>query len=600
MRVCIWTSCLFALGASVRLGDEEEKRGCDPVSICLVTANAADGHVDGTYWKKTFGDANAYTPLVEKCQQQGQLLKEKKQPQVVVMSLQDYKGEDMPATIGEFQLKLTVKATQKTGKGHACASTMYGGGGATGALAGGGGAVLGAKVGVGLGLFGGPLGAAVGGVVGAGVGAIGGAVAGNKVGNEAAGEAGLSCGGVAVAVYAHPDVPVEFPGRGAVKIQEFTRTATTVKGAVVVKLIVKGQPVVVASTHGEEGIRSKSVGSQCKAGEINEKEQQRVQDFNNTLKLIQVLRQGGDIPAIWGGDFNPRTVIPSGPKAGCPYWPYLEQPDATPEVILRQLLDGREVLGADETGKLVTFNELAMEHGFKDMTENLKCPTYKKSKQKKDKKDKKKGGAAAQKKSEPIDLDDEEEPVAGQEQEDDGDSEVTKDKDGKELKQFACEDVVLTETGLQPQMMFYKPSHPPSWTDRIFATDKGAGGVLHCSHAARIAHDEDHDAAVITCKLQPGSCDLDDKATKGGGSAVNHVQRCCCEQEGSQQCSIMTNAPGTGKLVTGMFNMKTFNPYRFNEYFCPSGFKHMKEGDFDDNVCVSLGQMGGSESEEAE
>jgi len=312
------------------------------------------------------------------------------------------------------------------------------------------------------------------------VGAVGGAAAAHA----ASGALGASCGGVAVVVYSLRKVEVEFDSKDpqALRTMGTGLTATTRKGTVAVRIGMNGHSLVLASTHGTEGVRAKERSAQCPAGSDEAEgglaeERRRVEDFRTALGLIGELR-GGGAGVLWGGDFNPRTVEPSGPRAGCPVWP---RGAAFAVEDLARLESGRDILGS-EAGSLVTFSSLLEGSGLSE-ARGLRCPTYKKQKEK-----------------------------------------PSTDPD---KAQFQC-----AEDG---HTMHYKASHPPSWTDRVFHS-AAVTPWLQCGKLHRSVHVADHDGVLVTCRVQPGeSC---------GGQKANveeeeeEYARCCC-QGAKGECRLM-------------------------------------------------------------
>eukprot|EP00929_Paragymnodinium_shiwhaense_P076293 TRINITY_DN3919_c0_g1_i2.p1 TRINITY_DN3919_c0_g1~~TRINITY_DN3919_c0_g1_i2.p1 ORF type:complete len:570 (+),score=122.01 TRINITY_DN3919_c0_g1_i2:76-1785(+) len=564
MRVSIFL-CLIIGGASVRFteeGNKTETAPCDPTKICFVSSNAPEAH-GGAGSGSTSNDIpkaqRGYNALVQEC------LQNAKDTQVVVLSLQDYK-DGLPETLGPFVQKFVVQGFQGTGFGRHCKSTLI------------------------------PV---------------------------------IDCGGVALAVYALNDVDILHPSVDRISAKTFTKTATTVKGAVAAKLELNGQPIVLASTHGEEGVRGKKAGSHCSRGMSSKHEEKRVDDFMTSLMMVRQLSED-TLPALWGGDFNPRTVHPSGSKAGCPIWPYLDNPQASPAEMLEALTAGRDILGAWHDGTLVTFTELLSGTGMSELSTSLICPTYKKGK-------KKNTGEPADDDTEELDDDDEEEDaderpppemeeavppakpardgggrvvLPGDDEDEDDFEEFlggsaamaveaapaapvsgrfdnainaiksftsSKKKDEKQdMKQFLCQ-----EHEEAPEMS-YKVSHPPSWTDRIFATMSTE--VMGCTSAKRILHQDDHDALLVVCSLE-AKCDRASSSNEPSnpgkqGPADGTIQRCCCQKANKSVCRIHTKS----NLMHG-WGKKSFNPFKANEYLCPTGWTHHEAADFDRTRC---------------
>merc|ERR1711971_792016 len=79
--------------------------------------------------------------------------------------------------------------------------------------------------------------------------------------------------------------------------------------------------------------------------------------------------------------------------------------------------------------------------------------------------------------------------------------------DNEEInQQFSCSE--------NNEVMHYKASHPPSWTDRIFH-NADSTDWLGCSQLHRITRDSDHDAVFLTCSVQPGAgCEEENEEAK--------------------------------------------------------------------------------------
>eukprot|EP00931_Biecheleriopsis_adriatica_P043412 TRINITY_DN24821_c0_g1_i1.p1 TRINITY_DN24821_c0_g1~~TRINITY_DN24821_c0_g1_i1.p1 ORF type:complete len:460 (-),score=103.77 TRINITY_DN24821_c0_g1_i1:69-1448(-) len=406
-------------------------------TVCVVSSNAPFFHPGG------IGE------LMQGC------IDSDKDTSVILLAMQDYDAQPLPHYVenlegidpkGRFKLRHTVALPgSEAGQGNLCYS-RFAGGVAAGAAAGG---LLGFKVGL-LAHLGGP-------VIGFGVKAATttiGAIAGGVAAKMVSSKLGANCGGVAVAVYSLRKVEVAFkstePFAAAGEVTEVT--ATTKKGFVVMRVGISGRQLVVASTHGTEGLRVKKRGDTCSStGDLSpeevqqfqkglNKEKQRVEDFRTALDVIKTFREHSPArPAIlWAGDFNPRSVeVDQGPGRGCPQWPTADAAET-----LVKLDAARDILGTDsKTGDLVTFTELLQGSGLQE-AKDLVCPTYKKQPQ---------------------------------------------------SSTFSC-----TENG---QTFYYKDSHPPSWTDRVFHSNEP---WLDCGALKRVAHEKDHDAVVLTCKLVAG------------------------------------------------------------------------------------------------
>ncbi|CAJ1370353.1 unnamed protein product [Effrenium voratum] len=290
---------------------------------------------------------------------------------VVIMALQDWQGmiplrtEDLPG--GDFKLRHQIALTTDAGEGHFCYSHLAGGFWAGAVM----GAAVGGKVGA-VGFWGGPL---IGGVTSA-FGAMAGAFAGGMVAKVVSGKAGANCGGVNLAVYSKRKVAVDIDvnDTDAVRAIRSSTTATTVKGTVAATFGISGRSLVMASTHGTEGVRGKKKAEPCQAAVAHPAERQRVLDFETALRSVNELRKNVSKAAVlWGGDFNPRTVQPLGSQAGCPVWPN----SGDPEEDLANLRAGQDILGVGTAGELVTFRQLLHDQSLSEV-QGLKCPTYKK------------------------------------------------------------------------------------------------------------------------------------------------------------------------------------------------------------------------------
>lgn len=463
------TALCFCLASSIR--EVRTEAGISPCegdrTICVVSTNQPFAHEGGI------------PELMQRC------IDSNKETSIVLLAMQDYGGENLPHYIKNFKgidrehrfkLRHTVALPgSEEGKGNFCYS-QFAGGVVAGAAAGG---ALGFKVGL-LAHLGGPI---VGCSVKAATTIIG-AVAGGVVAKLASSTLGVNCGGVAVAVYSLRKVPVDFkmtdPYSAAAEVT--ATTSTTKKGSVAMRVSINGQKLVLASTHGNEGLRVKKEQDSCPLSAASLAEEQekfakgikneikRVEDFKLGLRLIQTLRQNQNAAVIWGGDFNPRSVHIEGSAKGCPVFP-----GGSTEGDLEDLQRSRDVLGSNEDGNLVTFSELIKEERLKEAA-GLVCPTYKK---------------AAPKKT-----------------------------------NFSC-----TEDG---QTFHYKASHPPSWTDRIFHSDEA---WLSCDSLKRVAHKEDHDAVLLTCVVSPGpDCSSDNKEED-----EEEQSRCCCDAQGGK-CQVFQQA----------------------------------------------------------
>lgn len=496
-RLAVIALC-FCIASSLRegstlLGVRRGHGSCEEDrTICVVSTNAPFVH------------EGSIPELMQGC------LDANNQTSIVLLAMQDYGGEELPHYIKNFKgidasqrfkLRHTVALPgSEAGKGNFCYS-RFAGGLAAGAAAGG---LLGFKVGL-IAHLGGP-------VIGFGVKTITttvGAIAGGVAAQLASSQLGMNCGGVAVAVYSLRKVTVDFRSSDPfVAAGEATgTTATTKKGSVAMRVGINGRQLVVASTHGAEGLRVKDEKVSCPLSEASlpeeqekfqkglKNERQRVADFKTGLRLINTLRnnsaavqatgddnQAWNAAVIWGGDFNPRSVEMDGPARGCPMWPG----------DLHKLQQSRDVLGSDEQGDLVTFSVLLENESLKEAAD-LVCPTYKKA--------------------------------------------------APEKANFSC-----TENG---QTFHYKASHPPSWTDRIFHSDES---WLRCDSLKRVVHKEDHDAVLLTCVVSPGS----DCGAGSEEEAEEQHSRCCCEDDGS--CKVLDME----ELA------RSWSPLRWREAVCPS------------------------------
>jgi len=72
-------------------------------------------------------------------------------------------------------------------------------------------------------------------------------------------------------------------------------------------------------------------------------------------------------------------------------------------------------------------------------------------------------------------------------------------------KQKASADGFSCRDGASGEEMFYKPSHPPSWTDRLFSSAETTKW-LECGPLQRVAHQSDHDAVLTTCLVRGPDC----------------------------------------------------------------------------------------------
>lgn len=318
-----------------------------------------------------------------------------------------------------------------------------------------------------------------------------------------------------------------------VRMYKSHSTATTKKGSVAATFGINGRQIVIASTHGTEGVRGKKRGSECPGSQQDndeslKKEDQRVKDFENGLAIIQTLCNGTTIDSkesavLWGGDFNPRGVETEGEKTGCAIFP--EGTDV--EADLASLLASRDILGSRQTDpqRLVTFKDVLDSTNLHlQEAEGLRCPTYKKTFQK---------------------------------------EENTMPKEGEQqFKQFKC-----LENG---SWMYYKVSHTPSWPDRIFHSYSRPW--LECGDAHRVTHHSDHDAVLLTCVVKADETD----------SCPSHIQdeldelgaRCCCKS--TEDCKLLSQA----SLATSK------QPWKLLAKVCPAPYHNYKRF-FDDKFPVA-------------
>lgn len=450
---CLWSRAMAARVATVhQVGLDISAGACKESAICIASANKELDH-DATFRE-----------LFEGC------LQANPSTEVVALALQDFPGGEIPKYISDlpglddnrFKLRHQFMLTDKVGEGHFCYGKFAGGAWATAVL----GTVAGAKVGVWW--------KGVGAIPGAIVGFFGGAIMGH-FGSSAL---GANCGGVSLIVYSLKKVKVSFDVQDGNTFltqaandsddlsddAEEDQTATTMKGTVAALFGVNGRSLVFASTHGTEGVRGKSQGTACplaptanldaleKEVGLRALEQKRVRQFRRGLGRITALRQATDAGVLWAGDFNPRTADHA---TGCPLWPRRGE-EATAG--LDRLQGGRDILGEDPAapGSLATFSGELAGTGLAEI-QGLSCPTYKKMKAKKAKEAVAKGDSAAI---------------------------------------FSCLE--------GSEEMFYKPSHPPSWPDRII----GSVDVpwLKCGDSHRVAHKSDHDAILVACVVSGPEC----------------------------------------------------------------------------------------------
>eukprot|EP00929_Paragymnodinium_shiwhaense_P068352 TRINITY_DN3434_c1_g2_i1.p1 TRINITY_DN3434_c1_g2~~TRINITY_DN3434_c1_g2_i1.p1 ORF type:complete len:606 (+),score=97.74 TRINITY_DN3434_c1_g2_i1:76-1818(+) len=477
-------------------------KNCKTEVVCIVTSNQPFSHKGK--------DLDPLPALMEECLQKDPAVS------IVAFAFQDYQGNKFPHYVKKlpslqkgtrFKLRHKIALSGDQGEGHFCYS-YFAGGMTAGAAAGG---AIGFKLGL-MAHIAGPIVGFTVKTLTTVVGAIGGAAAAHFASKAF----GANCGGVVVGMYSLRKVGVEFDmeAKDVIRTYQSERTATTKKGTIVVRFGINGRQLVVASTHGTQGVRGKDKGKACdpagqKYAKGVENEKSRVEDFTESLKLINELRRTDEITkddtagVLWGGDFNPRSVQTTGPNAGCPIWPAEDKDD---EENLKMLSTGKDVIGDG-----VTFSEVLDGQALNEAP-GLQCPTYKKEKPK---------------------------------------TRNKMDANDKTERQFTCQD----ETG---PLMYYKASHPPSWTDRIFySTD---ADWLTCSDTHRIPHNDDHDAVAVVCTVMPGQeCDASRMSQEE--RAEEHDARCCC-----------TNADDCHLLRQDKLK-RSWNPRKWlkGAAFCPGG-----------------------------
>lgn len=242
------------------------------------------------------------------------------------------------------------------------------------------------------------------------------------------------------------------------------------------------------------------------------KENNRVKDFEKGLGIINELcnktnTDDKETGVLWGGDFNPRSVETNGQKIGCAMFP-----TGSFEADLASFQASRDILGsrATDANDLVKFTDVLASTGL-DLreAEGLKCPTYKKGKQK----------------------------VA--------------DEGAEHSQQFQC-----FEDG---SWMYYKVSHSPSWTDRIFHSSSKPW--LECENAHRVTHLSDHDAVLLTCVVKTDRTDL---CSGVEGNVDQLGARCCCKS--AEDCVL--------KFKEDLATSK--NPFKLLGKVCPDPYHNFK------------------------
>ncbi|CAK0796797.1 unnamed protein product [Prorocentrum cordatum] len=265
-----------------------------------------------------------------------------------------------------------------------------------------------------------------------------------------------------------------------------------------------GHSLVLASTHGTEGVRAKERSAQCPAG--SDEAEGGLAEERDAASRTSAPRSGSSAsfagaaqacsgaatstPARWSR-VGPGRAAPCG--RGAPPSPLRTSHAWRAAVTSRR-----------RAGSLVTFSSLLEGSGLSE-ARGLRCPTYKKQKEK-----------------------------------------PSTDPD---KAQFQC-----AEDG---HTMHYKASHPPSWTDRVFHS-AAVTPWLQCGKLHRSVHVADHDAVLVTCRVQPGeSC---------GGQKANveeeeeEYARCCC-QGAKGECRLM----GEDELRTN------WKPWKWGKKVCPGG-----------------------------
>lgn len=491
-------ACSSFHALSFRTENKEHSEGakeCKSETVCVISANQPTAHSAGL------------PGLFEGC------LRADPTTSVVALALQDFPGGEMPHYVkhlegldksARFKLRHNLVLSGATGDGHFCYSHFAGG------------VLAGVAAGAGLGFKVGLLAHIAGPIIGFSVKAlttVSGAIVGGVAAHFASSAVGMNCGGVAVAVYSLRKVGVDFgvDAEDVLRTLNVETTATTKKGTVAARFTINGQQLVIVSTHGSEGVRGKKRKKGCDVADAEaiEREQKRVNTFVQSLQMINELRhsevlEGGAAGVVWAGDFNSRSVYPSGPYAGCPIWPAGDDPAAD----LDSLKQGRSVLGSDDSGRLVTFASV-LEGQHLTEADNLVCPTYSKAL-----------------KSDEL------------------------DENG--WKQFQCRE------NEQAPMMHYRPDKPPSWVDRIFHSEEHEW--LQCGPLHRISHESDHDAVLLTCRVDAGSS-CSESATSMDELAEEHNARCCCTN--IDDCHILR----------GDDLVRSWAPHRWfsGKSFCPGG-----------------------------
>ncbi|CAK0796794.1 unnamed protein product [Prorocentrum cordatum] len=264
-----------------------------------------------------------------------------------------------------------VMLTDVAGKGHFCHS-HFAGGALAGAAAGG---LLGFKISGSESNDAGIAGSACSALTTV-VGAVGGAVAAHA----ASGALGASCGGVAVVIYSLRKVEFDSKDPQALRTMGTGLTATTRKGTVAVRIGMNGHSLVLASTHGTEGVRAKERSAQCPAG--SDEAEGGLAEERDAASRTSAPRSGSSAsfagaaqacsgaatstPARWSR-VGPGRAAPCG--RGAPPSPLRTSHAWRAAVTSRR-----------RAGSLVTFSSLLEGSGLSE-ARGLRCPTYKKQKE---------------------------------------------------------------------------------------------------------------------------------------------------------------------------------------------------------------------------
>eukprot|EP00928_Gymnodinium_smaydae_P033524 TRINITY_DN23997_c0_g1_i1.p1 TRINITY_DN23997_c0_g1~~TRINITY_DN23997_c0_g1_i1.p1 ORF type:complete len:452 (+),score=52.61 TRINITY_DN23997_c0_g1_i1:63-1418(+) len=429
------------VGASRVPGQETGISSCLRQHLCVISANRATNQ--------------EFDKLIGAC------LKDDPKTNIVALGLQDYRDSVhrlpvrvQPEVDGKngsiFKLREYMFLANGTGAGEVCKGSLLSNKAAASA---------GAAQGALLGMVGGPKGAALGGLFGG--------VAGYYGGKRAKKAMKIGCGGVSILVYTlrHEELSLAVTGHVAdvPERSDTTKawnmssaTMTTLKGTVVMNLMVNDRSIIIASTHAPEGVRGKHRG---KPRQNYEKmlalEHQRVMYFRRSLRVIQKVADNAletSSGIIWAGDFNSRSVDPRTGMAD------FGDDDGDGDAYSR-LLRNRDYLGAKpEDSEQTTFTqEIALsglpleETRFPDGED---CPTYNKAKR-------------------------------------------TTDKDGH--VQFMCKSQLHGD-------MYYRFDRPPSWVDRIFTNHEAVEWMKPAGGLKRISRDEDHDVVYAQFLIDNPAC----------------------------------------------------------------------------------------------